>query len=106
MIGAEPRPPYERPPLSKEYLCSESSFEEALVQAPDFYDENDIETRFGVRVIWVDASDKAVELDGGERLVYDKLLAATGGSNRRVPIPGIDLEGIYGLEIPWFWSDQ
>ena len=97
MIGAEPQPPYERPPLSKEYLRSESSFEEALVQAPDFYDENGIETRFGVRATRVDAADKAVELDGGERLVYDKLLVATGGSNRRVPIPGIGLDGIYGL---------
>ncbi|HJQ29881.1 MAG TPA: FAD-dependent oxidoreductase [Rubrobacter sp.] len=97
LIGAEPQPPYERPPLSKEYLRSESSFEEALVQAPDFYDENGIETRFGVRATRVDAADKAVELDGGERLVYDKLLVTTGGSNRRVPIPGIDLKGIYGL---------
>jgi 3-phenylpropionate/trans-cinnamate dioxygenase ferredoxin reductase component len=97
LIGAEPQPPYERPPLSKEYLRSESSFEEALVQAPDFYDENGIETRFGVRATRVDSADKAVELDGGERLLYDKLLVATGGSNRRVPIPGIGLEGIYGL---------
>src|SRR4051812_23174996 len=55
LIGAEPQPPYERPPLSKEYLRSESSFEEALVQAPDFYDENGIETRFGVRATRVDA---------------------------------------------------
>jgi 3-phenylpropionate/trans-cinnamate dioxygenase ferredoxin reductase subunit len=97
LIGAEPQPPYERPPLSKEYLRSESSFEDALVQAPDFYEENGIETRFGVRATRVDAADKAVELDVGERLLYDKLLVATGGSNRRVPIPGIGLEGIYGL---------
>ena len=97
LIGAEPQPPYERPPLSKEYLRSESSFEDALVRAPDFYDENGIETRFGVRATRVDSADKAVELDGGERLLYDKLLVATGGSNRRVPIPGIGLEGIYGL---------
>jgi 3-phenylpropionate/trans-cinnamate dioxygenase ferredoxin reductase component len=97
LIGAEPQPPYERPPLSKEYLRSESSFEDALVQAPDFYYENGIETRFGVRATRVDAADKVVELDGGERLVYDKLLVATGGSNRRIPIPGIDLDGIYGL---------
>ena len=99
LIGAEPQPPYERPPLSKEYLRSESSFEDALVRAPDFYEENGIETRFGVRATRVDAADKVVELDGGERLVYDKLLVATGGSNRRIPIPGIDLDGIYGLRM-------
>jgi 3-phenylpropionate/trans-cinnamate dioxygenase ferredoxin reductase subunit len=67
------------------------------VQASDFYYENGIETRFGVRATRADAADKAVELGGGERLVYDKLLVATGGSNRRVPIPGISLDGIYGL---------
>ena len=97
LIGAEPQPPYERPPLSKEYLRGESSFEQALVQPPDFYSENGIETRFGVRAKRVDAAEKVVELDDGERVAYDGLLVATGGQNRRIPIPGIDLEGIYGL---------
>ena len=97
LIGAEPQPPYERPPLSKEYLRGESSFEQALVQPPDFYSENGIETRFGVRAKRVDAAEKVVELDGGERVAYDELLIATGGRNRRFPIPGLDLEGIYDL---------
>ena len=97
LIGAEPQPPYERPPLSKEYLRGESSFEQALVQPPDFYGESGIETRFGVRATRVDAVDKVVELDGGERVAYDKILIATGGRNRRFPIPGLDLEGIYDL---------
>jgi 3-phenylpropionate/trans-cinnamate dioxygenase ferredoxin reductase component len=97
LIGAEPQPPYERPPLSKEYLRGESSFEQALVQPPDFFRENGIETRFGVRAKRVDAAEKVVELDGGERVAYDGLLIATGGRNRRFPIPGLDLEGIYDL---------
>jgi 3-phenylpropionate/trans-cinnamate dioxygenase ferredoxin reductase component len=97
LIGAEPQPPYERPPLSKEYLRRESSFEQALSQPLDFYAENGIETRFGVRVTRVDAAEKVVELDHGERVAYDKLLVATGGRNRRIPIPGIELGGIYGL---------
>jgi len=97
LIGAEPRPPYERPSLSKEYLRNESSFESALVRPPDFYEENDIETRFGVRATRVDAADEVVELDDGERVAYDKLLIATGSRNRRLPIPGLDLEGIYDL---------
>jgi 3-phenylpropionate/trans-cinnamate dioxygenase ferredoxin reductase component len=97
LIGAEPQPPYERPPLSKEYLRGESLFEQALFQPLDFYAENGIDTRFGVRVTRVDAVDKVVELDGGERVSYDALLVASGGRNRRVPIPGLDLEGIYGL---------
>src|SRR3712207_4189744 len=97
LIGAESQPPYERPPLSKEYLRGESSFEQALVQPLDFYDENNIETRFGVRVTRVDAAEKVLELDHGESVPYDALLVATGGHNRRIPIPGIELEGIYGL---------
>jgi 3-phenylpropionate/trans-cinnamate dioxygenase ferredoxin reductase subunit len=97
LVGAEPRPPYERPPLSKEYLRDEFSFEQALVQPPGFYDENGIETRFGVRAVRVDAVDRVVELEGGERVAYDKLLVTTGGRNRHFPIPGVDLEGIYDL---------
>ena len=97
LIGAEPQPPYERPPLSKEYLRGESSFEQVLFQPLDFYAENDIETRFGDRVTRVDAAAKVVELDRGERVAYGALLVATGGQNRRIPIPGIDLEGIYSL---------
>jgi 3-phenylpropionate/trans-cinnamate dioxygenase ferredoxin reductase subunit len=97
LIGAEPRAPYERPPLSKQYLRGEDSFEQALVQPPNFYDENDIETRFGVRATAVHAVEQVVELEGGERLPYDKLLMATGGRNRRFPIPGLNLEGVYDL---------
>jgi 3-phenylpropionate/trans-cinnamate dioxygenase ferredoxin reductase subunit len=97
LIGAEPQPPYERPPLSKDYLRGESLFEQALVQPPDFYGENGIETRFGVRAKRVDAAEKVVELGDGESVAYDKLLIATGGRNRRFPIPGLDLEGIYDL---------
>ena len=97
LIGAEPQPPYERPPLSKEYLRGEFSFEGALVQPPDFYDENDIETRFGVRATRVDATEKVVELDGSEHVAYDKLLIATGGRNRRLTTRGVGLEGVYDL---------
>ncbi len=97
LIGAESQPPYERPPLSKDYLRGESSFQSTLVQPPDFYGENGIETRFGVRATRVDAAEKLVELDGGESVGYDKLLIATGGRNRRFPIPGLDLRGVYDL---------
>lgn len=97
LIGAEPQPPYERPPLSKEYLRGESSFEQTLVQSSDFYGENGIETRFGVRASRVDPAKKIIELDGEEGVAYDKLLVATGGRNRRFPVPGLDLEGVYDL---------
>lgn len=97
LVGAEPQPPYERPPLSKEYLRGESSFERALLQPPDFYGENEIETRFGVSATRINAAEATVEIDGGERIAYDELLVATGARNRRVPVPGSNLEGIYEL---------
>lgn len=97
LIGAEPEPPYERPPLSKEYLRGETPFEKALVRPPDFYATSGIETRFGVAATRVDPTEKAVGLADGERVPYDKLLIATGGRNRRPPIPGLDLDAVYDL---------
>jgi 3-phenylpropionate/trans-cinnamate dioxygenase ferredoxin reductase subunit len=97
LIGEEPQPPYERPPLSKEYLRGEQPFEEALVRPLDFYASNDIETHFGTRAIRVDPVAKTLELADADPVRYDKVLIATGSRNRRFPIPGLDLEGVYDL---------
>jgi 3-phenylpropionate/trans-cinnamate dioxygenase ferredoxin reductase subunit len=97
LIGAEPQPPYERPPLSKQYLRGESPFEKALVRPAGFYEQNRIETRFGVRATRVDPVQRAVELDTGGPVRYSKLLIATGVRNRRPPIPGLDLPGVVTL---------
>ena len=97
LMGEEPRLPYERPPLSKEYLRGEQPFEDALVRPSTFYASNDIETHFGTRATRVDPVEKVVELEGGERVRYDKVLLATGSRNRRFPLPGLDLEGVYDL---------
>src|SRR5574341_114777 len=97
LIGAEPQLPYERPPLSKQYLRGEVPLEKAFLRPPEFYRERDIETRLGMRVVAVDSGARAVELSSGERIAYDRLLVATGGRNRRVPIPGLDLAGVYDL---------
>jgi 3-phenylpropionate/trans-cinnamate dioxygenase ferredoxin reductase subunit len=97
LIGAEPQPPYERPPLSKQYLRGETPFEKALVRPPTYYDEHRIETLFGVRATRVEAAERTVLLDTGRRVRYDKLLIATGVRNRRPPIPGLELEGVLDL---------
>lgn len=97
LIGAEPQLPYERPPLSKQYLRGEVPFVKALLRPPEFYSERAIETRLGMRVVAVDPGARAIELSSGERIAYDRLLVATGGRNRRVPIPGLDLAGVYDL---------
>jgi 3-phenylpropionate/trans-cinnamate dioxygenase ferredoxin reductase component len=97
LVGKEPTPPYERPPLSKEYFRGEAPFGDALVRPEDFYASNDIETHFGVRATRVDPIEKSIALTGDDRIHYDKVLIATGSRNRRYPIPGLDLEGIYDL---------
>lgn len=97
LIGAEPYPPYERPPLSKKYLQGEKSLEEITVRPAAFYSERHIETRFGVRAKGVNPTEKVVELENGVRIPYDKVLIATGVRNRKLPVPGVDLQGIYDL---------
>src|SRR5687767_969000 len=97
LIGAEPEPPYERPPLSKAYLRSEVPFEKAFVRPSAFYAEHGIDTMFGTRVTRIDPAAHMVELEDRRQVPFDALLVATGGRNRRVSIPGADLDGIYGL---------
>ena len=97
LIGAEDNLPYERPPLSKQYLRGEMPAEKVFLRAADFYTSSNIETRLGIAARRVDKDAKFVELDNGERIEYDKLLIATGGRNRRPPIPGIDLPGVLDL---------
>lgn len=97
LIGAEHESPYERPPLSKAYLRGEVPFDTALVRPSAFYAEHDIQTIFGTRATRIDLSARFVELEDHRRVPFDALLIATGGRNRRVSIPGGDLEGIYSL---------
>ena len=97
LIGAEPEPPYERPPLSKAYFRGDAPFEKALVRPATFYADHGIDTMFGTRATRIDSAARIVELEDGRQMPFDFLLIATGGRNRRVSVPGSDLEGIYGL---------
>jgi 3-phenylpropionate/trans-cinnamate dioxygenase ferredoxin reductase subunit len=97
LIGAERERPYERPPLSKEYLRGEAGRETIHVHDPGFYREHDIELRLGRAAVDLDTSDRAVVLDDGARLRYDRLLLATGAEPRRLPTPGADLDGVLYL---------
>jgi len=97
LIGAEHEPPYERPPLSKAYLRGDVPFEKALVRPAAFYADHRIDTIFGTRATRIDPPARIVELDDHRQIPFDALLIATGGHNRRVSIPGSDLEGIYSL---------
>lgn len=96
LVGEEPLPPYERPPLSKEYLRAETT-EPQWVRPEAWYEEHGVELRLGARVGRVQPSDRAVELEEGGRVGYDRLLVATGVRNRRLGVPGEDLQGVHDL---------
>ncbi|MGA8336141.1 MAG: FAD-dependent oxidoreductase [Solirubrobacteraceae bacterium] len=97
LIGAESERPYERPPLTKDYLRGESEREKAYVHRAEFYGEQDIELITGATVTAIDPDGSRVTLDAGRNVGYDKLLLTTGAEPRRIEVPGADLEGIYYL---------
>jgi 3-phenylpropionate/trans-cinnamate dioxygenase ferredoxin reductase component len=97
LIGAEEERPYERPPLSKDYLRGEAGREKVYVHGEDFYEERDIDLRLGRRAETLDVSTSELALDDGERLRYDKLLLTTGAEPRRLSVPGAELDGVMYL---------
>jgi 3-phenylpropionate/trans-cinnamate dioxygenase ferredoxin reductase subunit len=97
LIGNEPEAPYERPPLSKDYLRGESSRADALVHPDGFYAEHSIELRTGEEVSSLDVDAAAVVLASGERIGYARLLLATGAEPRRLAVPGAELGGVHTL---------
>jgi 3-phenylpropionate/trans-cinnamate dioxygenase ferredoxin reductase subunit len=97
LIGAEEEAPYERPPLSKEFLRGEHAFEDTLVRPASWYAEQDVDARFGTRAVQIDVHPREVVLAGGERLPFDRLLVSTGGRNRRLEVPGAGLPGVFDL---------
>ncbi len=98
MIGAESEPPYERPPLSKEYLRGEAGREKVVVHDDEsYYESAQIELRTDCEATALHLSTREVELAGGERVGFDKLLLATGAEPRRLQIAGAKLQDIYYL---------
>ena len=97
LIGEEPERPYERPPLSKDYLRGESERPKVYVHDEDFYAAQEIELRASCRVEAIDVRSSEVVLAGGERLAYDRLLVSVGAEPRRLSVPGADLAGVLFL---------
>ena len=97
LIGAEDERPYERPPLSKDYLRGEAERETVYVHPEGFYADHDIELRLGRTAVSVNVAGSELALDDGERLRYDRLLLATGAEPRSLSIPGGDLDGVLYL---------
>jgi 3-phenylpropionate/trans-cinnamate dioxygenase ferredoxin reductase subunit len=97
LLGDDPEQPYERPPLSKDYLRGESSRADAYVHPEGFYEEHGIELRTSTPVERIDTDASEVALAGGERIPYGRLMLATGAEPRRLDAPGSDLAGIHYL---------
>ncbi len=97
VVTEEPHRPYERPPLSKDYLRGEAGLESVYVGEAAHYEAADAEVLTGVRATRLIPDRRRVALDDGRELEYEKLLLATGGHAWRLPLPGSDLENVFTL---------
>ena len=97
MIGEEPLPPYQRPPLSKAWLKGEADADSLALRPRAFYNDADIDLKLGVRVTKIDPAAHAVTTSDGETSHYQHLIIATGSRARRIPLPGIDLANVLEL---------
>jgi 3-phenylpropionate/trans-cinnamate dioxygenase ferredoxin reductase subunit len=94
LIGEEPHRPYERPPLSKEFLRGEQPLEKAFLRPESWYPENNVELLLGMRAERIDLRGRKVSLHEGSAISYDALLLCTGGRPRQLQSPGASLDGI------------
>ncbi|OAB56506.1 hypothetical protein AY599_26640 [Leptolyngbya valderiana BDU 20041] len=97
LLGDEPVPPYERPPLSKEVLAKQADPLVGRIYAPDWYAEHEVELHTGSRVAALEPSARRLTLESGETLRWDTLVLATGCRARRLALPGAELEGVLTL---------
>ena len=97
ILGDEPELPYERPPLSKDYLSGEKPFERLLIRPPAFWEERQVAMLLGRRAVRVDAQAHTVATDDGATIGYGRLVWATGGAPRRLSCSGHDLAGVHAV---------
>jgi 3-phenylpropionate/trans-cinnamate dioxygenase ferredoxin reductase component len=97
LVGREPDPPYNRPPLSKGYLQGRESREEVLFRPDDWWREQEIELMIRTSVMKLDAGERVATLSTKDEIEFDKALVATGSNVRRLRVDGCDLDGIHYL---------
>jgi 3-phenylpropionate/trans-cinnamate dioxygenase ferredoxin reductase subunit len=95
LMGSEKHLPYDRPPLTKKLWFGKKKVEDIFLHKQDFYGQNNVVMAAGVAARALDVKSKTVTDDKGRTYSYEKILLATGGVPRVLPIPGGDLEGIY-----------
>lgn len=97
LVGREPGIPFGRPPLSKTYLRGEEDLSAWYVKPAEWFAEHEIELLTECNAVGIETSAHRVVLASGEVLEYQRLLVATGGRNRRLAVPGVDLPGVHSL---------
>ncbi|HIP22636.1 MAG TPA: pyridine nucleotide-disulfide oxidoreductase, partial [Rhodobacteraceae bacterium] len=98
MIGEEPVPPYQRPPLSKGYLLGDMELERLFLRPVDWYEAHNVTLLTSTRVTKIEPNRKSVTLDNGQSLPYEKLALATGAAPHRLPARiGGELGGVYSV---------
>jgi len=97
LAGREPEPPYERPPLSKEYMRGESERADALINSADWYEENGVELLTGTNVMSLDPGTRTAKLQGGDEVRFEKALLGTGAMVNILRVEGAENEGIHYL---------
>jgi len=97
VIGREPEFPYERPPLSKEYLARDKTFDRIMIRPAAFWADKAIDFTLGSEVVAVDPVAQTVTTDSGETIAYGALVWATGGDPRRLTLDGHDLAGVHAV---------
>ncbi|MGV0746347.1 NAD(P)/FAD-dependent oxidoreductase [Mycolicibacterium sp. XJ870] len=97
LFAAEEHLPYERPPLSKEYLAGKKTLQDFTVDPAAWYRDHHVELRLGTEVSAVNPAEHTLTLPDDSTVRYDKLLLATGSASRRLPIPGADAAGVHYL---------
>jgi 3-phenylpropionate/trans-cinnamate dioxygenase ferredoxin reductase subunit len=97
LVGREPEPPYERPPISKEYLRGDAERADAYVNPPEWYGENGVELVTGRNVLGLDPAAKTAKIQGGEEVAFGQALLATGAMVNILRVEGAENEGIHYL---------
>ena len=97
VIGREPELPYERPPLSKEYLARDKTFDRIMIRPAQFWEDKQVTMRLGTEVTAIDPAAKVATLSDGGTVEYGSLIWAAGGDPRRLSCVGADLAGVHAV---------
>ncbi len=97
LVGREAEIPYERPPLSKEYMAGEKEFDRICIRPRAFWDDKQVQLKLGIAVTSIDPDSQELTFDNGDKLTYGDLIWATGGDPRTLSCPGADLVGVHSV---------